>query len=90
MKKKSKIKTNFCNFKTTQEKCVLWYKREQEAYAIQDAWLQLELNQGRFVKGRKIGLTSKALQQTFKATEPPGDDEFGITSTVTGPSTAGP
>lgn len=40
------------------------------AYAIQDAWLQLELKQGRFVKGRKIGLTSKALQQTFKATEP--------------------
>ena len=25
--------------KTTQEKCVLWYKREQEAYAIQDAFL---------------------------------------------------
>lgn len=40
------------------------------AYAIQDAWLQLELKQGRSVKGRKIGLTSKALQQTFKATEP--------------------
>jgi len=40
------------------------------AYAIQDAWLQLELHQGRSVKGRKIGLTSKALQQTFKAAEP--------------------
>jgi len=39
------------------------------AYAIQHAWLQIELNKGRSVKGRKIGLTSKALQQTFKATE---------------------
>jgi len=27
------------SLKTTQEKCVLWYKREQEAYAIQDAFL---------------------------------------------------
>ena len=40
------------------------------AYAIQEAWLQLELNQGHSVKGRKIGLTSKALQQTFKTAEP--------------------
>jgi 2-oxo-hept-3-ene-1,7-dioate hydratase len=40
------------------------------AYAIQDAWLQLELRQGHSVRGRKIGLTSKALQQTFKAAQP--------------------
>ena len=40
------------------------------SYAIQDAWLELELNQGRSIKGRKIGLTSKALQESFKATEP--------------------
>ena len=26
---------------TEQEKCMLWYKREREAYAIQDAYLVL-------------------------------------------------
>jgi 2-oxo-hept-3-ene-1,7-dioate hydratase len=40
------------------------------AYAIQKAWVKLEMEQGRTAKGRKIGLTSKALQQTFKANEP--------------------
>ena len=40
------------------------------AYAIQKAWVKLEKECGRTAKGRKIGLTSKALQQTFKANEP--------------------
>lgn len=42
----------------------------QDAYSVQRAWVGLECAQGRLVKGRKIGLTSRALQQTFGASEP--------------------
>ena len=41
-----------------------------DGYAIQRAWLQLRLAEGRVVKGRKIGLTSRAMQQASQITEP--------------------
>ncbi|HEY9025432.1 MAG TPA: 2-oxo-hepta-3-ene-1,7-dioic acid hydratase, partial [Burkholderiaceae bacterium] len=34
-----------------------------DAYAIQHAWMQLKLRNGRTLKGHKIGLTSKAMQR---------------------------
>ena len=42
----------------------------EDGYAIQRAWLQLKLAEGRVVKGRKIGLTSRAMQQASQITEP--------------------
>ncbi|QTN25724.1 2-oxo-hepta-3-ene-1,7-dioic acid hydratase [Rhizobacter sp. AJA081-3] len=42
----------------------------EDGYAIQRAWLALELAQGRRVMGRKIGLTSRAMQQASQITEP--------------------
>ena len=41
-----------------------------DAYAIQRAWVQLELADGRTIRGRKIGLTSRAMQQASQITEP--------------------
>ena len=41
-----------------------------DSYAVQSAWVDLELASGRTIKGRKIGLTSQAMQQTFQASEP--------------------
>ena len=41
-----------------------------DGYAIQRAWLQLKLAEGRVVKGRKIGLTSRAMQHSSQITEP--------------------
>ena len=42
----------------------------EDGYAIQRAWVQLELAQGRTIKGRKIGLTSRAMQLSSQITEP--------------------
>jgi 2-oxo-hept-3-ene-1,7-dioate hydratase len=42
----------------------------EDGYAIQRAWVQLELADGRVVKGRKIGLTSRAMQLSSQITEP--------------------
>ncbi len=42
----------------------------QDGYAIQRAWLRLELADGRTIKGRKIGLTSRAMQLASQITEP--------------------
>ncbi len=42
----------------------------EDGYAIQRAWVQLELADGRTVKGRKIGLTSRAMQLASQITEP--------------------
>lgn len=42
----------------------------EDGYAIQRAWVQLELADGRSIKGRKIGLTSRAMQQASQITEP--------------------
>jgi 2-oxo-hept-3-ene-1,7-dioate hydratase len=41
-----------------------------DGYAIQRAWVALELAQGRTIKGRKIGLTSRAMQQASQIDEP--------------------
>jgi 2-oxo-hept-3-ene-1,7-dioate hydratase len=42
----------------------------EDGYAIQRAWVQLELADGRRIRGRKIGLTSRAMQQASQITEP--------------------
>jgi len=42
----------------------------EDGYAIQRAWVQLELADGRTIKGRKIGLTSRAMQLSSQITEP--------------------
>jgi 2-oxo-hept-3-ene-1,7-dioate hydratase len=41
-----------------------------DGYAIQRAWLALKLAEGRVVKGRKIGLTSRAMQVSSQISEP--------------------
>jgi 2-oxo-hept-3-ene-1,7-dioate hydratase len=41
-----------------------------DGYAIQRAWLAIKLAEGRVVKGRKIGLTSRAMQLSSQITEP--------------------
>jgi len=41
-----------------------------DGYAIQRAWVRRELAAGRTIKGRKIGLTSRAMQQASQITEP--------------------
>jgi 2-oxo-hept-3-ene-1,7-dioate hydratase len=42
----------------------------EDGYAIQSEWVRLEVADGRSVKGRKIGLTSRAMQQASQITEP--------------------
>jgi 2-oxo-hept-3-ene-1,7-dioate hydratase len=42
----------------------------EDGYAIQSEWVRLELADGRSIKGRKIGLTSRAMQQASQITEP--------------------
>jgi len=41
-----------------------------DGYAIQREWVRLELAEGRTIRGRKIGLTSRAMQQASQITEP--------------------
>ena len=41
-----------------------------DAYAVQHAWVQSKLSAGRVLRGRKIGLTSRAMQQAVSITEP--------------------
>ena len=41
-----------------------------DGYAIQRAWVALELADGRTIKGRKIGLTSRAMQLSSQIDEP--------------------
>ena len=41
-----------------------------DGYAIQRAWVALEVADGRRIKGRKIGLTSRAMQQSSQIAEP--------------------
>ena len=41
-----------------------------DGYAIQRAWVAMELADGRRIMGRKIGLTSRAMQQASQITEP--------------------
>lgn len=42
----------------------------EDAYAVQHAWVQLKLAEGRSVQGRKIGLTSRAMQSLSNINEP--------------------
>lgn len=42
----------------------------EDAYAIQAAWIDLQVAGGAVVKGHKIGLTSRAMQQAMKIDEP--------------------
>src|SRR5438552_13963181 len=42
----------------------------EDGYAIQRAWVKLEIADGRTIRGRKIGLTSRAIQQASQITEP--------------------
>ena len=42
----------------------------EDAYAIQKAWIEIKLAEGRTVKGHKIGLTSKAMQSALLIDEP--------------------
>jgi 2-oxo-hept-3-ene-1,7-dioate hydratase len=41
-----------------------------DGYAIQREWVKLELADGRTIRGRKIGLTSRAMQLSSQITEP--------------------
>ena len=41
-----------------------------DSYAIQDAWMSMKLAEGRTVRGRKIGLTSRVMQQAMHIDEP--------------------
>jgi len=41
-----------------------------DAYAVQKAWIALKLAAGRTIKGHKIGLTSRAMQQAVGIDEP--------------------
>lgn len=45
-----------------------------DAYAVQDAWMQIKLSGGRLIRGRKIGLTSKAMQNAVNINEP----DYGV------------
>ena len=46
----------------------------EDAYAIQRAWTRLQLDRGRIIKGHKIGLTSKAMQNAVGIAEP----DYGV------------
>jgi 2-oxo-hept-3-ene-1,7-dioate hydratase len=41
-----------------------------DAYAIQKAWIDIKLGEGRVIRGHKIGLTSKAMQSALNIAEP--------------------
>lgn len=42
----------------------------EDAYAVQKAWVDIKINEGRVLKGHKIGLTSRAMQVSSNITEP--------------------
>ena len=42
----------------------------EDAYAIQAAWVDLQVANGAVIKGHKIGLTSRAMQMAMKIDEP--------------------
>src|SRR5437899_10648099 len=46
----------------------------EDAYAIQRAWTKLQLSRGRVVRGHKICLTSKAMQNAVGISEP----DYGV------------
>ena len=42
----------------------------EDGYAVARAWVALKIAQGRQVRGHKIGLTSRAMQQSSQIDEP--------------------
>jgi 2-oxo-hept-3-ene-1,7-dioate hydratase len=42
----------------------------EDAYAVQRKWIEIKLAEGNRIKGRKIGLTSRAMQRQANITEP--------------------
>jgi 2-oxo-hept-3-ene-1,7-dioate hydratase len=42
----------------------------QDAYAVQSAWMDIKLAEGRKVVGYKVGLTSRAMQTSMQIDEP--------------------
>ena len=53
----------------------------EDAYAMQKAWLRIELDRGRRLVGHKIGLTSKAMQLAMNINEPDSGyllDDMGL------------
>lgn len=42
----------------------------EDGYAVQEAWIKLKEAEGRKVIGRKVGLTSRAMQEAMKIDEP--------------------
>src|SRR5690349_3994028 len=42
----------------------------EDAYAVQREWVALKVEEGRTIKGHKIGLTSKAMQASSQINEP--------------------
>ena len=42
----------------------------EDGYAVQEAWVKLKVGEGRKVIGRKVGLTSRAMQDAMKINEP--------------------
>jgi 2-oxo-hept-3-ene-1,7-dioate hydratase len=46
----------------------------EDAYAIQRSWTALQVKQGRVIRGHKIGLTSKAMQNAVGISEP----DYGV------------
>ncbi len=42
----------------------------EDAYEIQKAWVAMKIAEGRVLKGHKIGLTSKAMQNSSQINEP--------------------
>jgi len=42
----------------------------EDAYAIQKAWVEIKVAEGRVIRGHKIGLTSKAMQSALDIDEP--------------------
>lgn len=42
----------------------------EDAYEVQRSWVEKKLSAGRVLRGRKIGLTSRAMQQAVSITEP--------------------
>lgn len=46
----------------------------EDAYKVQDAWVQKKIKDGRTVYGHKIGLTSRAMQMSSNITEP----DYGV------------
>jgi 2-oxo-hept-3-ene-1,7-dioate hydratase len=45
-----------------------------DAYAVQNAWMQMKISEGRVIKGRKIGLTSRAMEAAGNINEP----DYGV------------